>query len=260
MLTCERVLARDRKGKILGKSKSYRRFTMSTARKEAIQKNAKAKKTTAKALKIIKPTKSVKQGNEIIADPLAGGVKATVERYFESAKTLGKAGETTTAIMIECAGWNAGKRVKKGDALREALLKKLHTNLETLQGRPLQNLKKNVKATQRLFNKKGVQDRLLGKERTKRVYFGGLDYLIEQDKITDKQVQEEGLKKGDYVFTLIDTSAPEKDAKTRKEINEKHTEEHRPALNAKQDDKDTYLYDLEETLKHIQEEINTFSK
>jgi len=144
--------------------------------------------------------------------------------------------------------------------LREALLKKLHSNLETLQGRPLQNLKKNVKATQRLFNKKGVQDRLLGKERTKRVYFGGLDYLIEQDKITDKQVQEEGLKKGDYVFTLIDTSAPEKDAKSREDINKKHTEEHRPALNSKQEDKDAYLYDLTATLKHIQEEINTFSK
>jgi len=253
---------------------------MNTARKQAVQKNAKAKKTQAKALKIIKPTKglksvgekledikkanvtkSVKQGNEIIADPLAGGVKATVERYFESATTLGKAGETTTAIMIECAGWNAGKRVKKGDSLRVALLKKLHTNLETLEGRPLQNLKKNVKATQRLFNKKGVQDRLLGKERTKRVYFGGLDHLTDKGLITTEQVKTEGLTAGEYCFTTIEAKpVTEQEYKSRQEINEKHTEEHRPALNSKQEDKDEYLYDLTATLKHIQEEIKAFSK
>jgi hypothetical protein len=211
MLTCERVLARARKGKILGKSKSYRRFTMSTARKEAIQKNAKAKKTTAKALKIIKPTKAVKQGNEIIADPLAGGVTATVNRYFESATTLGKAGETATAIMMVASGWQDGKRVKKGDALREALLKKLHSNLETLQGRPLQNLKKNIKATQRLFNKKTVQDRLLGKERSSKVYFGGLNHLIDRDLITQEQIESEGLKQDEYCFTTIKEKEVKKD-------------------------------------------------
>jgi len=261
MYTSLAIKPESLEGKNLGKSIRYRRNTMSTARKEAIQKNAKAKKTTAKALKIVKPTKAVVQGNEIIADPLAGGVTATVNRYFDCATTLGKAGETTTAIMIECAGWNAGKRVKKGDALRDALLKKLHTNLETLEGRPLQNLKKNVKATQRLFNKKGVQDRLLGKERTKRVYFGGLDHLTDKGLITTEQVKSEGLTAGEYCFTTIEAKpVTEQEYKSRQEINEKHTEEHRPALNAGQPEKDEYLYDLGETLKHIKAEIEAFSK
>jgi len=230
---------------------------MSTARKEAIQKNAKARDTKAKAKNIVSKTGKTKI---VIEDPLEGGITKTVTRFFDKAAAQTKSSAVTTEIMMAASCWKNGKAVKGGIPLKNALLKELHNKLDTLSGTALANVKKDIKNQQKLFNKKGVQDRLLGKERVKRVYFGGLDYLIEQDKITDKQVQEEGLKKGDYVFTLIDTSAPEKDAKTRQEINEKHTEEHRPALNSKQEDKDAYLYDLTATLKHIQEEIDTFSK
>jgi len=247
-----------------------------TVKTTATQKKAKAKSTKAKAQKIInaKGLKSVGEkledikkakvskveGNEIISDPLSGGVSATVNRYFESATTLGKAGATTTAIMIEASGWKEGKRIKKGDKLRKALLTKLQTQLDTLEGRPLQNLKKNVKATQKLFNKKTVQDRLLGKDRTTKVYFGGLDHLIDRGLISQEQVKSEGLKAGEYCFTTIEAKPVTSDYKSREEINQKHTEEHRPALNAKQEDKEAYLYDLEATLKHLQEEIKAFSK
>jgi len=237
---------------------------MSTARKEAIQKNAKAKDTQAKAEKIVKAPKvetvSKVQDNVIIDDPLAGGVTATVNRYFDSATTLGKAGATTTAIMIEASCYKDGKQLKKGEPLRNALLKKLHSNLETLNGRPLQNLKKNIKATQRLFNKKTVQDRLLGKDRDTKVYFGGLDHLIDRGLISSEQVKSEGLTAGEYCFTVIEAKAESKDYKSREEVNQKHTEEHRPALNASQEDKDAYKYDLEATIKHLQEELKTFSK
>ena len=85
--------------------------------------------------------------------------------------------------------------------------------------------------------------------------------MTDKGLITREQVKTEGLTAGEYCFTTIEAKpVTEQEYKSRQEINEKHTEEHRPALNSKQEDKDEYLYDLTATLKHIQEEIKAFSK
>ena len=63
-----------------------------------------------------------------------------------------------------------------------------------------------------------------------------------------------------FCFTLVAEGKTATDYKSRLEINEKHTEEHRPALNATVDAKNEYLIDLGQALEHIQAEIETFSK
>ena len=194
-------------------------------------------------------------------DVLSGGVKATVERYFDCATKARKNGATTTQIMKYASGWNAGKQVKTHAKLREALLTASDTKLETLAGPALKNFKAELKGTQRLFNKKQVQDLLLGKERTKRVYFGQLHQRdIDSEKISEEQVKAEGLVIDKFCFTLVAEGKTATDYKSRLEINEKHTEEHRPALNATLDAKNEYLIDLGQALEHIQAEIETFSK
>ena len=194
-------------------------------------------------------------------DVLTGGVQATVTRYFTCANALTKNGATTTTIMKYASGWSAGKQVETHAKLKEALLTATDTKLDTLAGPALKNFKADVKATQRLFNKKQVQDLVLGKERTQRVYFGTVQQKdIDSAKISEEQVKAEGLEVGKFCFTLVSEGKAEADYKSRLEVNEKHTEEHRPALNAKQDAKDEYLLDLEMALEHIQAEIDTFSK
>jgi len=299
MLTCERVLARARQGKYLGKTKTYgvimknqKTVKPSKTRAKAVQAKAKTKRTATKAKTIanngnkglqtvkekLDATKAKRAEAKAIADNeaknkaikakllaeqdvLSGGVKATVARYFDSAKTMGKAGATTTTIMKYASGWNAGKQVKTYDKLKAELLTATDTKLDTLAGNALKTFKAEIKGTQRLFNKGKVQDLLLGKERTKRVYFGQLHQRdIDNGKISAEQVKDEGLVIDKYCFTLVAKSAETTDYKSRLEINEKHTEEHRPALNANQEQKDEYLLDLQQAQEHIQAEIDTFSK
>ena len=194
-------------------------------------------------------------------DVLSGGVKATVARYFDCATKARKNGATTTTIMKYASGWNAGKQVKTHAKLRAELLTATDTKLETLAGNALKNFKAELKGTQRLFNKKQVQDLLLGKERTQRVYFGQLHQRdIDNKKISAEQVKAEGLVIDKFCFTLVAEGKTATDYKSRLEINEKHTEEHRPALNATVDAKNEYLIDLGQALEHIQAEIETFSK
>mgnify|MGYP003651501656 CR=1 FL=1 len=194
-------------------------------------------------------------------DVLSGGVKATVERYFDCATKARKNGATTTQIMKYASGWNAGKQVKTHAKLREALLTASDTKLETLAGNALKNFKAEIKGTQRLFNKGKVQDLLLGKDRTQRVYFGQLHQRdIDNGKIPEEQVKAESLEIDKYCFTLVAKSEEKTDYKSREDVNLEHTEKHRPALNATQEQKDEYIYDLMQSAEHIQAEIDTFSK
>jgi len=194
-------------------------------------------------------------------DVLSGGVKATVARYFDCATKARKSGATTTTIMKYASGWNAGKQVKTHDKLRTELLAATNHKLETLAGNALKNFKAEIKGTQRLFNKGQVQDLLLGKDREKRVYFGTIQQKdIDNGKFTAEQVKDEGLELDKYCFTLVAKSEETTDYKSRKDINEEHTTKHRPALNAKQDAKDEYVYDIVQTMEHLATELETFSK
>jgi hypothetical protein len=273
--------------------KNSKQVKPSKTRAKAVQAKAKQKRTATKAKTIanngkkglqtvgekLEATKKQRAEQKAIAkneaknkaikakllaeqDVLSGGVKATVARYFDCATKARKNGATTTTIMKYASGWNAGKQVKTHDKLRAELLTATDTKLDTLAGNALKNFKAEIKGTQRLFNKKQVQDLLLGKDRTKRVYFGSVQQKdIDNEKISAEQVKAEGLEVGKYCFTLVAEGKTETaDYKSRLEINEKHTEEHRPALNATQEQKDEYVYDLMQSQEHIQAEINTFSK
>ena len=194
-------------------------------------------------------------------DVLSGGVKATVARYFDCATKARKNGATTTTIMKYASGWNAGKQVKTHAKLRAELLTATDTKLEPLAGPALANFKAEIKGTQRLFNKGKVQDLLLGKEREKRVYFGTIQQKdVDNGKFTAAQVKAEGLELDKYCFTLVAKSEEKADYKSREDINLEHTEKHRPALNAKQDAKDEYVYDIVQTMEHLASELETFNK
>ena len=273
--------------------KNDKQVKPSKTRGKAVQAKAKQKRTATKAKTIanngkkglqtvgekLEATKKQRAEQKAIADNekknkvikakllaeqdvLSGGVKATVARYFDCATKARKNGATTTTIMKYASGWNAGKQVKTHDKLRAELLTATDTKLETLAGNALKNFKAEIKGTQRLFNKKQVQDLLLGKDRTKRVYFGSVQQKdIDNEKISAKQVKAEGLEVGKYCFTLVAEGKTETaDYKSREDINKEHTEKHRPALNATQEQKDEYVYDIVQTMEHLATELETFSK
>ena len=272
--------------------KNQKTVKPSKTRAKAVQAKAKTKQTKAKAKTIAnngnKGLQTVKEKldqskaeraeakaiadneakNEAIKakllaeqDVLSGGVKATVARYFDCATKARKSGATTTSIMKYASGWNAGKQVKTYDKLRAELLTATNHKIDTLAGNALANFKAEIKGTQRLFNKGKVQDLLLGKEREKRVYFGTIQQKdIDNGKFTSEQVKAEGLELDKYCFTLVAKSEEKADYKSREEVNLEHTEKHRPALNATQEQKDEYLLDLQQAQEHIQAEIVTFSK
>ena len=193
---------------------------------------------------------------------LEGGVDETVKRFYDNATAMNKNGKTTTGIMKLASGYNNATYTSDNEDLRDAILKHADTQLETLTGPALTTFKAEIKGTQKLFNKKNVQDLLLGKERTQRVYFGTLQQKdIESGKIPQEQVTAENLEIGKHCITLVEaTPAQEADVKSRLEHNEEITADQRPALDADVDSIGAYVYDLEQTITHLQAELKTFKK
>ena len=193
---------------------------------------------------------------------LEGGVDETVKRFYDNATAMNKNGKTTTGIMKLASGYNNATYTSDNEDLRDAILKHADTQLETLAGPALTTFKAEIKGTQKLFNKKNVQDLLLGKERTQRVYFGTLQQKdIESGKIPQEQVTAENLEIGKHCITLVEaTPAQEADVKSRLEHNEDITADQRPALDADVDSIGAYVYDLEQTITHLQAELKTFKK
>ena len=195
---------------------------------------------------------------------LEGGVNETVKRFYDNATAMNKNGKTTTGIMKLASGYNNGIFTPEPELmqLQLELLQHADRQLETLTGPALTTFKAEIKGTQKLFNKKNVQDLLLGKERTQRVYFGTLQQKdIESGKIPQEQVTAEGLEIGKHCITLVEaTPAQEADVKSRLEHNEDITADQRPALDADVDSIGAYVYDLEQTITHLQAELKTFKK
>ena len=193
---------------------------------------------------------------------LEGGINKTVERFYSNATAMNKNGKTTTGIMKLASGFNAGifTAVPELMQLQLELLQHADKQLETLTGPALTTFKAEIKGTQKLFNKKNVQDQLLGKERTQRVYFGTLQQKdIESGKIPQEQVTAEGLEIGKHCITLVEaTPTQEADVKSRLEHNEDITADQRPTLDADIDSIGAYVYDLEQTIAHLQAELKTF--
>lgn len=191
-----------------------------------------------------------------------GGINKTVERFYSNATAMNKNGKTTTGIMKLASGYNNATYTSDNEDLRDALLSHADSQLETLTGAALTTFKAEIKGTQKLFNKKNVQDLLLGKDRVCRVYFGTLQQKdIESGKIPQEQVTAEGLEIGKHCITLVEaTPTQEADVKSRLEHNEDITADQRPTLDADKDSIDAYVYDLELTITHLQAELKTFKK
>ena len=123
---------------------------------------------------------------------------------FSSSNLANYHSEVVTETLVEAT---------KNDKLKIDLLEACEIKSAILTDDALAGFKLEIKRMQRLFNKKGVQDRVLGKERETRLYFG----KVKSTMVDNGQAKESQL--GTYQFLEVPMpQAKEKEVKDLAEI------------------------------------------
>ena len=192
-------------------AKEAQRVADETAKAEAKkQKEAEAKaKQEAKEAKENRAIEEANKQARELADEeqalLSKGADVVIATFFEASEAMGK--ESRTATLTMKLAW------KNPEEIGQPLIQEANEKLATLGGNTLKRFKSEIRATQRLFNKKEIQDELLGEDRESRVYFGmGKKPMLNNGLIEESQVNQ-------YLFCEIPVDPePEQELEDLSEI------------------------------------------
>jgi hypothetical protein len=200
---------------IINKAKEKAKEAQRVADADAKAKAKKQKEAEAKAKQEAKEAKELraieeanKQARELADEEqalLSKGADVVIATFFEASEAMGK--ESRTATLTMKLAW------KNPEEIGQPLVQEANEKLATLGGNALKRFKTEIRATQRLFNKKEIQDELLGEDRDSRVYFGmGKKPMLNNGLIEESQVNQ-------YLFCEIPVDPePEKELEDLSEI------------------------------------------
>ena len=176
--------------------------------KKQKEEEAKAKQEAKEAKELRAIEEANKQARELADEEqalLSKGAEVVIATFFEASEAMGK--ESRTATLTMKLAWKNPKEIGK------PLVEEANEKLATLGGNALKRFKTEIRATQRLFNKKEIQDELLGEDRDSRVYFGmGKKPMLNNGLIEESQVNQ-------YLFCEIPVDPePEKELEDLSEI------------------------------------------
>ena len=136
---------------------------------------------------------------------LSKGADVVIATFFEASEAMGK--ESRTATLTMKLAW------KNPEEIGQPLIQEANEKLATLGGNTLKRFKSEIRASQRLFNKKEIQDELLGEDRESRVYFRmGKKPMLNNGLIEESQVNQ-------YLFCEIPVDPePEQELEDLSEI------------------------------------------